>query len=200
MVKRTKSEIIYFHKAGPENTNYAINYAFIRAKKGDIRNIVVATSSGDTGLKVVNKFSKTQIRIIPVWLNAGSPKSQTKQWKMNKKKFDELGIKGVQGIQAFSGIERAIFKRWNTALSVMLLSDTLRIFCEGVKVGIEIAIMACDAGLIPNDKDVMTISGTSKGADTVMIVKPSYSDSFFNSSIKEIICKPITSGIEHEAR
>ncbi len=87
-----------------------------------------------------------------------------------------------------------------TAGPVMLISDTLRIFSEGVKVGIEIALMACDSGKIsPRDK-TLTISGTSKGADTVMVVKPSYSHSFFNFSVKEIICKPITDGVTHEAR
>jgi len=70
-----------------------------------------------------------------------------------------MGIKYIQGIQAFSGIERAIKERWNTAGPVMILSDALRISGDGFKVGIEIAVMAADAGFVSPDEYVMTIAG-----------------------------------------
>ncbi len=105
-----KSETIYFRTPGPINTDNSIKYALKRCKKGDIKSIVVATSSGDTGIKVAKSFS--EIKIIPVWLNAGSSKSQTKEFRKNKKLLMKQNIEGIQGIQAFSGVERAIFQRW----------------------------------------------------------------------------------------
>ena len=184
------SKTIYFKKQGSINTKEAINCAYKRCQKDDIKSIVVATSSGNTGIKVAKKFTQIKINIIPVWLNAGSTKSQTKENKENRKILNGLGINGVQGIQAFSGVERAIFQRWSTAGPVMIISDTLRIFSEGVKVGIEIALMACNSGKITPKDEVLTISGTSEGADTAMVVKPTYSHSFYQFSVKEIICKP----------
>jgi hypothetical protein len=192
--------ITYFKKPGKENTKEAIQLAVKRAEEGDAKKVVVATSSGGTGLKVINAFKGEKITIIPVVLNAGSSFTGSREWMANKKKFDKLGIKYYQGIQAFSGVERAINERWGTAGPVMIVSDALRIPGEGFKVGIEIALMACDVGFVTPDEFVLTIAGTSSGADTVMVVKPSYSHKFFDFAVREIICKPFVEGVKHEAR
>ena len=80
------------------------------------------------------------------------------------------------------------------------MGDTLRTLGEGVKVGVDVSLMAADAGLIPAGERVMTIAGTSRGADTCMIVKSTFSSKFFDLAIQEIVCKPYTDGIKHEAR
>jgi len=200
MTNSETKQITYFKKPGIENTDKAIQLAVKRVEEGDIRKIVVATSSGETGLKVIKSFAGKDIQIIPVVLNAGSKFSGSTDWKNNRKEFEKAGIKFVQGIQTFSGVERAIKDRWNTAGPVMILSDALRIPGEGFKVGIEVAVMAADAGFVSPDENVMTIAGTSRGADTVLIVKPAYSHNFFDFAVREIICKPLVEGIKHEAR
>jgi len=50
--------------------------------------------------------------------------------------------------------------------------------------------MASDAGLIPVDRDVIAIAGTSSGADTALVIRPANSSNFFDLKIKEIIAKP----------
>jgi hypothetical protein len=102
--------ITYFEKPGPENTDQAIELAIKRAMEGDIKKIVVASSSGETGFKVIKAFKGENINIIPVVLNAGSKWSGSTEWEDNKKKFEKQGIKYIQGIQTFSGVERAIKK------------------------------------------------------------------------------------------
>jgi hypothetical protein len=82
----------------------------------------------------------------------------------------------------------------------MLLSDALRIPGNGFKVGVEIAIMATDAGAVSPDENIITIAGTSRGADTVLVVKPAYSHKFFDFAVNEIVCKPFVDGIKHEAK
>ena len=59
-----------------------------------------------------------------------------------------------------------------------------------MKVGVEVVLMAADAGLIPVENEVIAIAGTDKGADTAIVVKPSYSRKFHNLTIEEIIAKP----------
>jgi hypothetical protein len=71
-----------------------------------------------------------------------------------------------------------------------VVCQTLYRFCQGMKVAIEIVLMAADAGLIPVDREVMAIAGTSEGADTAIVVQPSYSRKFLDLKIKEIIAKP----------
>ncbi len=193
-------EIVYFKKLGKENTEKAIELAIKRAKENDIEKIVVATSSGETGLKVIEACKGENIQIIPVMLGAGSKYSGSEEWQRNKKEYERLEVKYVQGIQAFSGVERAIKDRWDTAGPVMILSDALRIPGEGFKVGIEVAVMAADAGLVSPNENIITIAGTSTGADTVLVVKPAYSNNFFDFAVNEIVCKPLVEGIKHEAR
>jgi hypothetical protein len=67
---------------------------------------------------------------------------------------------------------------------------TLYRFCQGMKVCVEIVLMAADAGLIPVDREVIAIAGSDEGADTAIVVKPSYPRDFLNMKIAEIIAKP----------
>jgi hypothetical protein len=61
---------------------------------------------------------------------------------------------------------------------------------EGMKVTLEIAMMAADAGLVRTDEEVIAIAGTAKGADTAVVLNPVNSHNFFNMRVKEILCKP----------
>ena len=61
-----------------------------------------------------------------------------------------------------------------------------------MKVAAEITIMAADAGLVRTDEEVIAIGGSSRGADTAIIVRPANASRFFELKIKEIICKPRT--------
>jgi len=59
-----------------------------------------------------------------------------------------------------------------------------------MKVACEIACMAADAGFIRTDEDAISIGGTSRGADTAILLRPSNTHAFFDIKVKEIICKP----------
>jgi len=192
MNKFKTKEITYFETPGKENTGKTIELAIKRLKEGDIKKVVIASSSGETNLKLIKALEqdKNDVQVIPVLTNAGSKYSGTDEQENNKKELDEKGIKYIRGIQAFSGIERAVNARWGTVGPAMLISDALRLISEGVKVSIEVTAMATDAGLVSPEEIVMAIAGTSRGADTVVILKPSYSHKFFDFAVREIICKP----------
>ena len=71
-----------------------------------------------------------------------------------------------------------------------IVRETLYRFCQGMKVCVEIVLMAADAGLIPLEGDIISVAGTGEGADTAIVVKPSYSRKFCDLIIREIIAKP----------
>jgi hypothetical protein len=73
---------------------------------------------------------------------------------------------------------------------VGIIAQTLRLFGQGMKVVVEIAAMAADAGVIPVDKDVLVIAGSGRGADTAVILRAANSHRIFDMVIKEIIAKP----------
>jgi hypothetical protein len=71
-----------------------------------------------------------------------------------------------------------------------LVAEALTIFSVGVKVAVEVSLMAADGNLIPMDEDVIAVPGTDGGADTALVLQPAYSSTLFDLRVKEIICKP----------
>jgi hypothetical protein len=62
---------------------------------------------------------------------------------------------------------------------------------QGIKVAAEIVAEACDAGLLPEGKDVVAVTGTGRGADTVAIVESHATDRFFDIRFKQLVAKPL---------
>jgi hypothetical protein len=73
-----------------------------------------------------------------------------------------------------------------------IAASVLRLFSQGVKVAVEVVLMAADAGAIPVDRDVVAVAGTSRGSDTALLLRPANTTSFLDLDIHEIIAKPFT--------
>ncbi|MDD5163134.1 MAG: pyruvate kinase alpha/beta domain-containing protein [Candidatus ainarchaeum sp.] len=193
-------KIFYFEEPGEKNTSDALDSAYARLKEGGIRHIVVASHSGATALKAAEKFRNLAVNIVAVTVSASTKKETIEQWDKNVPKLEKLKVRMHRGTHCLSGIERAVKARWGTAGPVIVMGDTLRVLGEGTKVGVEISLMAADAGLIPNAEKVMAIAGTGLGADTCIVIKSAYSSQFFDLAIQEIVCKPYSEGVKHEPR
>lgn len=74
------------------------------------------------------------------------------------------------------------------------IANTLRMFGQGVKVAVEISIMALDGGLIPYGEDVVAVGGTHRGADAACVVRPAHSTAAFDTKVVEIVCRPAPFG------
>ena len=70
------------------------------------------------------------------------------------------------------------------------MAQTLRFFGQGMKVVVEIAAMAADAGVIPVDEDVIVVAGSNRGADTAVVLRAANSHNIFDMVVREIIAKP----------
>ena len=186
----TTERILYFDAPGKQNTTETLKAALERAKNLGIKDIVVASATGETGLKACELFKG--FNVIVVTHHVGYEKPGVPQLlKSNEDKIKSLGGKVFTGIHGLSGAERAIRMKWNTIEPLELIADALRIFGNGTKVCAEIVIMASDAGLIPVDRDVVAIAGTNSGADTALVVSPVHANNFFKMMVREIICKPV---------
>ena len=153
--------------------------------------ILVATTSGATGLEAARLFSGVQARVVAVSHSTGFhlPDSQ------------ELSAESRQGIEAagaivltcqhaFGGVGRAVRKKLGSYQVDEIMAYTLRTFGQGMKVAAEICLMAADAGLAPTSEPVIAIGGTGGGADTAAVIRPSNAQTFFDLRFLEIICMP----------
>ena len=181
--------IIYFEQVGKHNTEETFKIVKIRADELKINTILVASTYGETGVKAVKFFKGYKVVVVSHVCGSREPNVQ----EMKTENIEEIRANG--GIllttgHAFAGIDRAIRNKLNTYEVSEIVAYTLRIFCQGIKVSAEIAMMAADAGLVRTDEEIIVIAGTSEGADTAVVLKPENSHRFFDMVIKEIICKP----------
>ena len=72
-----------------------------------------------------------------------------------------------------------------------LMATLLRTFCQGIKVCVEMTLMACDGGLVASGEKVIAIAGTGAGADTAVVVTSAPTNKLGELRIHEIICKPL---------
>lgn len=100
------------------------------------------------------------------------------------------GITVYTGTHFFGGVGRAVRIAFGGIEVDELVAHTLRVFGQGVKVAVEVAVMAMDAGLIPYGKEIIAIGGTGEGADTAIVCLPRHGKDFFSFEVREIICKP----------
>lgn len=183
--------ITYFKKGGPENTAQTLDAAKRRAKELGIKDVVVASTHGGTALKAAEVFKDMKVNLVAVSICESFWKEGWAMTKAEKKKLSESGVKVLTSIHALGdGVANAFTEKFGGRSIDEVARETLYRFCQGMKVCVEIVLMAADAGLIAMDKEVMAIAGTGEGADTCIIVKPAYPRKFLDLEIREIVAKP----------
>lgn len=179
---------MYFKNIGNENTNATVEAAINTAIERDIKYIVVASSSGETAKLFKNDNGINIVMVSHACGTAGAGKNELSD--ETKTELLNSGIKVLTTTHVLSGAERGISRAFGGISPVEIIAQSLRMFGQGTKVCVEISIMALDAGLIPYGKPVIAVGGSSKGADTALILTPSHANKIFDTKIHEIICKP----------
>jgi hypothetical protein len=185
----TRKTVLYFNDPGEVNSTETLKAAKDRADELSIRDIVVASTRGTTGLMAVNMFKGYNVVVVSHVTSMKEPGTNELDDAFAEK-IRAQGGKIVTAAHAFSGVNRAIQAKFNTMYPAGIVAQTLRLFGQGMKVVVEITAMAADAGAIPTGKDVIAIAGSGKGADTAVVIKSAPSHSLFDSVIREIIAKP----------
>ena len=178
---------IHFENPG-NHTERTFEIVKERLQKGDIKQVIVATTGGVTALKAADYFKGIKLIAVTHQVGFRSPG----ELEVPEDIIQELKDKGVTIVtttHALAGINRAIRKKHGTWMVSELIAETLRLAGQGTKVCAEIVIMAADAGAISLE-DCIAISGTGRGADTAWVIKPAHSHSFFDMKLQELLCKP----------
>jgi len=179
---------MFWSKCGEENTKETISLAVKRAKELGIKRIVVASRTGKTALACSEVFDG---EIICVTHHVGYIGPGVDEMPNDQKSIlAAKGIKILTTTHLMAGLDRGVRNRFGGIYPAELIASSLRMLGQGVKVCVEIASMALDAGLVPYGKEMVAIAGTNFGADTAAVILPAHSNNFFNTKVKEIICKP----------
>ena len=184
-----RKDILYFSKTGEVNSDETLKIAKERAEELGLKDVVVASTRGTTGVKAVEQFEDFNVVVVPHVTGMRDPGHQ-ELTDENHEKIKKAGGKVVIAAHAFSGVNRAIQAKWDTMYPPGIIAQTLRMLGQGMKVVVEIAAVAADAGAIPAGKDVLVIAGSGRGADTAVVMRPANSRNLFDIVIKEIIAKP----------
>jgi hypothetical protein len=188
-----KSSISYFEHPGAENTDEIMGIVADRMKRGDIKNVVVASTTGDTARKLISRLKGTGAGVAVVTSQCGSEKEgESEMSKDVEEELIESGAKVVRASHVLSGVERSINRKVGGASRVETVAEALRaLFGQGMKVCVEVTIMAADNGAIPcGEVEVIAVAGSGSGADTACVVRPAHANGFFNFQVREILAMP----------
>jgi hypothetical protein len=181
---------LYFHKPGGKNTKAVLEAVSRRSTELSIRTVLIATCSGRTAYEAL-KILDRDVKIIAVTHVTGYEKPDAQELaEQDKKELESQGVTVLTCQHAFGGVGRAVRNKLGTYQADEIMAYTLRIFGQGVKVAIELALMAADAGLVRTDEDIISVGGTARGSDSALVLKPANSFHFFDLKIREVICKP----------
>ena len=183
--KKMEDKIVYFEKPGKENTKEVINLVLERAKLKNIGKIVVASTRGDTAKTITAAVAGKDIHLVVVPWQFGFKGKENPFPQDLVSELREIGHKVYFGTMLFhttdlygSNIPQA-------------LANILRVFGQGMKVCIELIMMACDGGCIGIGEKIIAVAGTGSGADTAVVATAAPSNKLASLRIHEIICKPI---------
>ena len=188
-----REEIVYFDRPGVKNTEAVIDAVVKRADRGDISHVVVASSTGMTAKKLTSRLAQSKVRVVVVTSHCGFEKEGECEMSEDvERSLVEGGARVVRASHVLSGIERSISRKLGGASRVETISETLRaLFGQGLKVCVEVVVMAADNGaIVCGDKEVVAIGGWGEGADTAIVVRPAHANAFFNFEVREILAMP----------
>ncbi|HHN64476.1 MAG TPA: hypothetical protein ENK09_03850 [Nitrospirae bacterium] len=186
-----EKKVIYFEKPGRTNTEACLEIVKETLSSTDIMHVVVASTTGETGLLFAEALKDSGINLIVVTHSHGFKEANTIEMPHDlRETIQSHGAKVYTGTMITHSLETSLAKKFGGVYPTLLVAQSLRRFGEGPKVCIEMVMMAADAGLIPEGEEVLAVAGTARGADTVMIIRSAASKRFLDLRVLEILAKP----------
>jgi hypothetical protein len=184
----------YFDAPGAQNTADCARFAIERAQELGLSHVVVASTSGETALVFLEAIKGTGLRLIVVTHVVGF--SKPGEWEFSPTAVETILAAGaliVTGTHSLSGLERSFSRsqRIGGGSRTEAVAETLRrVIAVGLKVAVECVLIAADQGAVDIREEVVAAGGTASGADTVCVIKPSHTASFFDLQVREIVAMP----------
>jgi hypothetical protein len=180
--------VTYFDERGKQNTETALRLSRGRAEELGIGQVVVASTHGYTALQAAEVFRDSGIELIAVSISTAFGEEGWTMGREERRWIEQAGVRVLTGLHGLAdGVAEGLYGE-NTPGSVV--ANTLRLFSQGMKVAVEVSIMALEAGLISTGREIVAIGGTDEGCDTAVVVRPAHARRIKEFRICEILCKP----------
>ncbi len=193
-----KKEIDYFDEPGEQNTEQVVEAVVRRVEAGGIGNVVVASTSGETAIKFALAL-KGKGEVICV-SEAPYRREWGEEWPClkHKEELESIGVAVIDRVPYVFHDSVLEDGRWQSAFPERLIKETLYCFGQGLKVAVEVALLAVSCGYIAPYEEVIGVGGSMSGADTAIVLRATYPATIFAKDpakrleIREIIAMPRT--------
>jgi len=179
-----EEKIVYFEKPGKHNTAEVLKLVLERAKERAISTIILASTRGDTARLFFEAVEACTMKLVVVPWQFGFKGQENPFRSELMRELRERGHRVHFGTMLFHTSDL-----YGTNVP-QAMANLLRTFGQGMKVCIEILMMACDGGCVQMGEKVIAVAGTHVGADTAVVATAGPSTNLTSLRIHEIICKP----------
>jgi hypothetical protein len=180
-------ETLYFERPGKANTDATLRAARERVEALGITQVVFASSHGYTARRASALFEGLDVKLVAVTLCAAFA---DQGWPMTPEERAEVEALGITVLTSIHALGDDVSEAFVDMPPNKIVRETLYRFCQGLKVAVEVAIMAADADLLDTTQDAIAIAGTGEGADTAIVLRPACGLHFKKLRIHEILAKP----------
>lgn len=180
----TTEQIVYFEQPGPDQTEATFACVDQALAELDIHKIVLASTRGDTARYAMDRYQGQDVQLIVVPHQYGFGPGQRFPPELVERALAEGHV------VHFSTMLFHQEKTWGDG-PAQVVANFLRLFCQGVKVCVEILFMAGNAGLVEAGEQVVVVAGTGRGADTALVMTGSTTTDLRAAHISRILCKPL---------
>jgi len=170
-------KVEYFTNPGLKNTEKVIESIKNRIRDGGVRTVVVASTSGETGVKFA-KALKGVAAVVAISHEKMNPTYRQQIIECEGKALDKTHL----------------------PLHADGMDDVRKSFYtlgQGFKVAVEVILIAADKGAINLYEDVIGVGGTGNGSDTAIVARATTSKEIFDRDedkkleIREILAMPL---------
>jgi hypothetical protein len=146
------SKTWYFNEPGSKNTESVIQAVSEKIDETGIKTVIIASTSGKTAIQFA-KALKGKANLIAVSYKKISPE--------NIQELKNLGVT-VCNFENYLPLHE---------MGKELVRNTFYTLGQGIKVCVEVVLIAVDKGIISPGQDVIAVGGTGGGSDSAAIIK-----------------------------
>lgn len=191
-------EDFYFDSPGKSNTRDVIEAVKKRLNEVSVEYVIVASTTGETAILLSDALGDS-VKILSVSESAFMREWGAKYPCMDIEKKIELERRGVivaEKVPYFFHSSPLDGGKWSAPSPEVIVRETLYAFGQGMKVAVEVAMIAVACGYIEPFQDVIAIGGKGRGADTAAVLRATFPSLIFSKDaskklvIREIIAMP----------